>query len=261
MKFSNHTIKEIKNYLKEIDVTEKIITRLQDDSRKGVKKLAKKYRKKKEKEIKELERWKQMNKLEDKLRYEGYELVAGLDEAGRGPLAGPVVAAAVILNPECKIIGLNDSKKMSLEKRERLFTEIENKALAVGTGIVENDMIDEINIQQASFLAMEKALHCMDFIPDYLLVDGNREISEVEYRQRAIIDGDAKVNCIAAASIVAKVTRDKIIDQYDQIYPQYGFINNKGYGTQEHIKALKEHGPSPIHRYSYSVVDKYSDVG
>lgn len=261
MEFSDHTIKEVKKYLKEINVTDKIITRLADDSRKGVKKLASKYRRKKEKEMKELDRWKQMNKQENKLRYEGYELVVGLDEAGRGPLAGPVVAAAVILNPECKIIGLNDSKKMSLAKREKLFAEIENKALAVGTGIVENDMIDKINIQQASFLAMEKALHCLDFIPDYLLVDGNREIPEVEYRQRAIVDGDAKVNCIAAASIIAKVTRDKIIDEYDEIYPQYGFISNKGYGTQEHIKALKEHGPSPIHRYSYSVVEKHSDVG
>jgi ribonuclease HII len=199
--------------------------------------------------------------MEEKLKYEGFQLIAGLDEAGRGPLAGPVVASAVLLNPEQKIIGLDDSKKMSAKKREKLFTEIGNKAIAVGTGIVESDTIDKINILQASFLAMKKALHGLDFIPDYLLVDGNRKIPDIDYRQKTIIDGDGKANCIAAASIIAKVTRDRIIDKYDEAYPEYGFVSNKGYGTEEHIKALKENGPTPIHRYSYSVVDRYSNIG
>ena len=261
MIFSDYTIKEIKKYLKNIKVTEKIIERLDSDSRKGVQKLARKYKKRKEKAKKELIRWQKMNQIEEELRYNGHKLVTGLDEAGRGPLAGPVVASAVILNPEQKIIGLNDSKQIPVKKREELFSEINKKAIAVGTGIVENDIIDKINIQQASFRAMKKAIYSLDFIPDYLLVDGNREIPEIDYRQKCVIDGDEKTNCIAAASIIAKVTRDKIIDQFDDIYPEYGFINNKGYGTREHIKALEKFGPSPIHRYSFSVVENNSDVG
>lgn len=254
--FSNYTIKEIKKYLKKIKVDEKTINNLISDSRKGVQKLAKKYKKieKRKKELKE--KWKKMNSINDKLREKGYEFICGLDEAGRGPLAGPVVASAVLLDPFEKIIGLDDSKKISEKRREELFEEINKKAISVGVGIVENDIIDEINIQQASFKAMKKAINKLEFLPDYLLVDGNREIPEIDILQKTIIDGDAKVNSIAAASIIAKVTRDRIIESYDKDYPQYGFAQNKGYGTKEHINALKKYGPTPIHRYSYSVVNE-----
>lgn len=255
---SQYTIKEIKEKCENIKIDEKIIEKLATDSRKGVKKLAKKYRRQKEEKIRLKEKWISMNKITKKLKEEGYELICGLDEAGRGPLAGPVVASAVLLDPFQKIIGLDDSKKISESKRIDLFKKIKNNAIAVGIGIVKNDVIDKINIQQASFEAMEKALDELNFKPDYLLVDGNRKIPKIDIKQRTVIDGDGKVNSIAAASIIAKVTRDRIIEKYGEKYPEYGFENNKGYGTQEHINALKEYGPTPIHRYSYSVVNKYS---
>ncbi|MGM0409512.1 MAG: ribonuclease HII [Bacillota bacterium] len=254
--FSNYTIKEIKKHLKKIKVNEKTIKDLASDSRKGVQKLAKKYKKieKRKKALKE--KWERMNSINEMLREKGYEFICGLDEAGRGPLAGPVVASAVLLDPFEKIIGLDDSKKISEKRREELFEEINKKAISVGIGIVENDIIDEINIQQASFKAMKKAIKELEFLPDYLLVDGNREIPEIDILQKTVIDGDAKVNSIAAASIIAKVTRDRIIESYDNDFPQYGFAQNKGYGTKEHINALKKYGPTPIHRYSYSVVNE-----
>ncbi len=255
---SQYTINEIKKKLKKQDVDDKLINKLAADSRKGVKKLADKYKKIKNKKIKLKEKWDAMNKLNNKMREQGYKLICGLDEAGRGPLAGPVVASAVLLDPYKKIIGLDDSKKLSEMKREELFSIIKNKAMAVGIGIVENDVIDDINIQQASFKAMKKAIDELEFIPDYLFVDGNREIPDLSIPQKTVIDGDSKVNSIAAASIIAKVTRDKIIEKYDDEYPEYGFKSNKGYGTQEHISALKKYGATPIHRYSYSVVNKYA---
>ena len=256
--FSQYTIKEIKEKLKNRKIDDKVIEQLAADSRKGVKKLAKKYRRKKDEKIRLEEKWNYMNEINKKLRENGYEIICGLDEAGRGPLAGPVVASAVLLDPFQKIIGLDDSKKLSEKKRNNLFKKIKDEAIAVGVGIVKNDVIDKINIQQASFKAMKKAISELSFEPDYLLVDGNKKIPKINISQRAVIDGDEKVNSIAAASIIAKVTRDSIIEKYDREYPEYGFKSNKGYGTQEHIEALKEYGPTPIHRYSYSVVDKYS---
>lgn len=258
MELSQFTIKEIKERLKEKKITDKIIKELSTDSRKGVKKLADKYIKKRKKQKQLEEKWDKMNKISKDLRSEGYQLVCGVDEAGRGPLAGPVVAAAVLLDPYEKIIGLDDSKKLSEKRREELFTEIKDKAVAVGLGIVENDIIDRINIQQASFLAMENALHKLDFIPDFLLVDGNRAIPNLDIPQKTVVDGDGRVNSIAAASIIAKVTRDHIIEDYADDYPEYGLAQNKGYGTKEHIEALENYGPTPIHRYSYSVVNKNS---
>jgi len=255
---SQYTIKEIKDKCSKIKVDEDIIEKLAADSRKGVKKLAEKFKREKKKEEELKQKWIKMNKITTKLKNDGHEMICGLDEAGRGPLAGPVVASAVLLDPFQKIIGLDDSKKLSEKKRNKLFTEIKEKALAVGIGIVENDIIDKINIQQASFKAMKKALNKFNFEPDYLLVDGNKEIPEVNISQKAVIDGDEKVNSIAAASIIAKVTRDRIIEKYDNKYPVYGFKSNKGYGTKEHIDALKKYGATPIHRYSYSVVNKYS---
>lgn len=258
MYWQENSIEEIKEYLKGIEVTADIIERLAGDSRKGVRELAKKYSRIREQEKNKQERWYKMNKRELQLKEEGYKLVAGVDEAGRGPLAGPVVAAAVILNPEIKIIGLDDSKKLTERERERLFSEIKDKAVAVGVGIIDNKVIDRINILQATFRAMQEAINKLTPRPDYILIDGNRELPGIEIQQETVVDGDSKVNAIAAASIIAKVSRDRILDDYHSTYPEYGFLRNKGYGTSEHIEALKKHGPSPIHRYSFSIVSKYN---
>ena len=197
-----------------------------------------------------------MNQKQQELEDEGIFPVVGIDEAGRGPLAGPVVAAAVILDPEVRLSGLDDSKKLSAKKREKLYNIISEEAVAFATGIVDNKMIDQINIQQASFLAMKKAVTALNKTPGYLLVDGNFKIPRVKIQQETVVNGDGLVNCIAAASIMAKVTRDRIIDRYHEKYPQYGFINNKGYGTEEHINALEKYGVCPLHRLSYSIVKK-----
>ncbi len=254
MNLSEFTIKQLKNHLQKIEVNEKIIQKLAADSRKGVRKLAKKYRRIKNKKAMKLKKWQLMNKTQLTLHNKGFKLIAGFDEAGRGPLAGPVVAAAVILDPRVKIIGLDDSKKLSPEKRNKLHKKIKKKAIATGIGIIDNKLIDKINIYNATFKAMEKAYKKLDLNPEFLLVDGNQTIPSLNVKQKAITDGDGKVNCIAAASILAKVTRDKIIDDYHSVYPEYGFIRNKGYGTREHISALEKYGPTSIHRFSFSVV-------
>jgi ribonuclease HII len=198
-----------------------------------------------------------MNKIEAELSAEGYQLIVGIDGAGRGPLAGPVVAAAVILDPEQIIYGLDDSKKLSRQKREKLYTEIKAKAV-VGVGKANSSEIDKYNIREATFVAMKRAvkdlLPELDNHPDILLVDGNDLIPDLTVKQHSIIDGDAKVNAIAAASIIAKVTRDNIIFEYEDKYPQYNFKSNKGYGTAEHIAALEKFGSSPIHRKSFGRV-------
>lgn len=182
--------------------------------------------------------------------YRAYGLVAGTDEAGRGPLAGPVVAAAVILDSEKEILFLNDSKKLSEKKRESLYPEILEKALSVGVGVVDAARIDEINILQATYEAMRQAFEALSPRPDVLLADAVR-IPGLSVRQVPIIKGDAKSLSIAAASIVAKVTRDRMIREAEALYPGYGFAKHKGYGTPEHIRALKELGPCPIHRRSF----------
>lgn len=182
--------------------------------------------------------------------YDSEGLIAGVDEAGRGPLAGPVVAAAVILHPGAEILGINDSKKLSEKKRETLYPEILDKAMAVGIGIVSAARIDEINILQATYEAMRKAVEGLCFSPDLLLVDAVT-IPGLAVKQVPIIKGDAKSLSIGAASIVAKVTRDRLMRELDAIYPEYGFEGHKGYGTAAHIAALKEFGPCPVHRRSF----------
>ncbi len=259
MNFKDFTIKEIKKILTNKEINKKIINRLRQDQRKGVKKLARKYSNILQRENEQLQKWKKMNKKVIALSKKGYELIAGIDEAGRGPLAGPVVAAAVILDSRKKIIGLDDSKKLTAKKREKLYNEIRKKSVAVGVGIIDNKEIDKYNIQQATFMAMEKAVKNLDIIPDYLLIDGNKKIPDLNLEQEAVINGDGKINIIAAASIIAKVTRDSIIDRYHKKYPDYGFINNKGYGTKEHIEALKKYGATTLHRLSYKIVNKYAN--
>ncbi len=181
----------------------------------------------------------------------GYELICGVDEAGRGPLAGPVCAAAVILPTDLEIEGLNDSKKLTEKKREALYDIIIEKALAYGIAMVSEKVIDEINILQATFLAMKGAVEAMELTPDYVLIDGNREPDLGQLAVKTIVKGDSRSANIAAASILAKVTRDRYMMEMDREYPQYGFAVHKGYGTKKHYEALTEHGHCPIHRLSF----------
>lgn len=186
--------------------------------------------------------------------YEG-ELVAGVDEVGRGPLAGDVVTAAVILDSSNPISGLADSKKLSEKKRELLFEEILIKAKSVFISRASIDEIDTLNILQASLLAMHRAVQGLSIQPEHVLVDGNK-IPKWDYSSEAVISGDARVDCIAAASIVAKVTRDREMVEFDKVYPGYGFAGHKGYPTKKHMQALTELGICPIHRVSYGPIKK-----
>ena len=202
-------------------------------------------------EEEEIARVKAMYEYEHNCRDNGYTVVAGVDEAGRGPLAGPVYAAAVILPNDIIIKGINDSKKLSEKKREELFEEITEKAIAYNIFSVDEKRIDEINILNATKLALTRAIEGLKVKPDLILVDALTNIDTKGIPYKSIIKGDAKEYSIAAASILAKVTRDRIMRQWDEIYSQYGFAKHKGYGTAAHIKALKEYGPCPLHRASF----------
>ena len=195
---------------------------------------------------------------ENELRSLGFEHVAGIDEVGRGALAGPVVAAAVLLPCDCTIEGLRDSKLLPERRREELYGEILSHAIAWGVGIVDNTQIDRINILQATFVAMRIAYDQLAVIPDYVLIDG-RDALALGRPCRPIIGGDGTCCSIAAASIVAKVTRDRIMREYHETLPQYGLDRNKGYGTEEHRRAIMEHGVTPIHRWSF--LSKLLEVG
>lgn len=220
----------------------------EEDSRAGVQSLIQKYQKQEEALKKERERTEQMKIYEHK--YEDLGWICGIDEVGRGPLAGPVVAGAVILPRDSKILYLNDSKRLTAKKRDELYDVIMREAVAVGIGYASPARIDEINILQATYEAMREAIGKLSVKPDVLLNDAVK-IPQVDIRQVPIIKGDAKSVSIAAASIVAKVTRDRLMEEYDKVLPGYGFASNKGYGSAEHIAALKKIGPSPIHRQSF----------
>ena len=196
----------------------------------------------------ERERLALMHQFEN--QYSDYRLICGIDEAGRGPLAGPVVAGACILPMDAEILYLNDSKKLSEKRREELFAEIKEKAVAWAVGIIDNQVIDDINILQATYRAMRSAVSQLNQEPDLLLVDAVT-IPETNIRQVGIVKGDAKSVSIAAASILAKVTRDHLMLEYDTVYPEYGFAKHKGYGTAQHIAAIREYGLTPIHRRSF----------
>lgn len=191
--------------------------------------------------------------FDQEFRKQGYNNIAGIDEAGRGPLAGPVVASCVIMSPDVYIEGLCDSKKITPSKRERLYNEIQKNALAIGIGIVSHEIIDKINILQATFLAMKEALSQISCQIDIVLVDG-WPIPDLLVPQKAIVNGDGKSASIAAASIISKVTRDRIMLDLSFKYPEYHFESNKGYGTSKHLEALNNFGPSPIHRTSFAPV-------
>lgn len=251
---SKESIKEIDSRLKMAEDAEReqLMKVYAPDDRAGVQKLLEKYRKQKEKLLAEKERLAKMRQYEEK--YADHAFICGIDEVGRGPLAGPVVAGAVILPKECEILYINDSKKLSAAKRDELYDEIMDKAVAVGLGMASPARIDEINILQATYEAMRMAISNLSVQPDLLLNDAVT-IPEIEIMQIPIIKGDAKSVSIAAASILAKVTRDRLMVEYEKVFPGYDFASNKGYGTKAHIEGLKKLGPTPIHRMSF--IHKY----
>lgn len=218
------------------------------DERQGVQKLVLSARKQLEKLDKERARIEKLKEFEKK--YAEYEYICGIDEVGRGPFAGPVVAGAVILPKDCDILYINDSKQLSEKKREELYDIIMEKAVATGIGMAGPQRIDEINILQATYEAMREAIGKLSVKPDLLLNDAVT-IPMVDIKQIPIVKGDARSISIGAASIIAKVTRDRLMVEYDKMMPEYHFAANKGYGSQEHIEALKIYGPSPIHRASF----------
>lgn len=244
-------IADIKKELESADISniDVVLNQYREDTRSGVVKLIARYEKEKEKLEKERERSYEMRNFER--QYSGeFHAICGIDEVGRGPLAGPVVACAVILPADEEILYLNDSKQVSEKKREELYDVIMEKAVAVGIGVVPPSVIDDINILQATYEAMRIAINKLEVTPDLLLNDAVT-IPGVNIKQVPIIKGDAKSASIAAASIVAKVTRDRMMVDYDTLFPGYGFASNKGYGSSEHIKTLKEVGPTPIHRRTF----------
>jgi ribonuclease HII len=222
------------------------------DERKAVAELLEKWNNRIQRDQALKKAFLEMSVYEKDLRKQGFQLLAGIDEVGRGPLAGPVVAGAVILPNEFYLPGLNDSKKVSEAKREQFFEIIKKEALAIGIGIIHSEEIDRLNIYQATKKAMLEAVTELDMIPDHLLIDAMK--LEVPMPQISIIKGDAKSISISAASIMAKVTRDRIMKDYAKSYPQYGFDQNVGYGTPAHISALKSFGPTPWHRRSFAPV-------
>ena len=225
-----------------------LIACYREDSRAGVRSLVESALKRVQALEAERSRLQKMRFYED--QYREYGLICGIDEVGRGPLAGPVVAGAVILPADCEILYLNDSKKLSPAKREELYEVICREAVGIGLGFAGPERIDEINILQATYEAMRQAIGKLNPQPDVLLNDAVT-IPGVGIRQVPIIKGDAKSVSIAAASIVAKVTRDRLMEEYEKVYPGYGFAANKGYGAASHIEALKKYGPTPIHRRSF----------
>lgn len=247
------TIKEIKEKLAFIDdKKDPFLIELLKDERKGVQTALKQWQKKQAGIQALKDRFVHMNKYENEVQHAGYSRIAGIDEVGRGPLAGPVVSAAIILDPNQPIIGLNDSKKLSLGKRLELFKEINEKAQAIGIGIVTAAEIDRLNILQATKLSMNKAVANLSTAPDFLLVDA--ETIETHIPQQAIVKGDMNSNSIAAASIIAKVTRDQMMAEYSVKYPGYDFSSNVGYGTRAHLEGLEKLGVTPIHRQSFAPV-------
>ncbi len=200
---------------------------------------------------KEEERLKKLKEMEENLHKKGFEYICGIDEAGRGPLAGPVVVASVIMPKDSKIEGVNDSKKVSEKRREKLYDEITSEAIAWGVGIIDQKEIDEINILNATKKGLTLSLKELSKKPDLILVDALEKIDTLGIPYEAIIKGDAKCYSIAAASIIAKVTRDRIMKEYDKVYPEYGFEKHKGYGTKMHIDAIKTYGICELHRKSF----------
>ena len=251
-----YNISQIKEILSSIhSIEDPMFQQLSLDMRKGVQTALKSCQKRIEKEQKRAEHFIDMQYYERLAYKEGASFIAGVDEVGRGPLAGPVVAAAVILPKNIEDLGFDDSKKLSASKREEIYRLIQEKAIAIGIGIVDADIIDQVNIYQASRLAMQQAVSELKIQPDYLLIDAMK--IDVNTPQIGIIKGDAKSISIAAASIVAKQVRDQMMQEFDELYPGYDFSNNAGYGTPKHLEGLKSKGICPIHRKTFAPIKDY----
>ena len=251
-----YTISQIKELLSSIHTIEDpMFQQLSLDMRKGVQTALKSCQKRIEKEQKRAEHFIEMQYYERLAYQEGASFIAGVDEVGRGPLAGPVVAAAVILPKNIEDLGFDDSKKLSSSKREEIYRLIQEKAIAIGIGIVDADIIDQVNIYQASRLAMQQAVSELKIQPDYLLIDAMK--IDVNTPQIGIIKGDAKSISIAAASIVAKQVRDQMMQEFDELYPGYDFSNNAGYGTPKHLEGLHKKGICPIHRKTFAPIKDF----
>ncbi|MDD2504349.1 MAG: ribonuclease HII [Clostridia bacterium] len=250
MNIQHKTISEVKEIIQRENISDSLLAAMKDDSRIGIQKLLERYYREQEDKIKIQEKSQYMLVYERKLWSKAYSFLGGIDEAGRGPLAGPVVSACVILPKELLIEGVDDSKKLSPAKREYFFDIIMEKALAVGFGIIDHNRIDKVNIYQATIESMEQAVKACSQAPDYLLLDAMR-LNNIKIPQLSLIGGDGKSQSIAAASITAKVTRDRIMEGFAKIYPEYGFEKHKGYGTEEHVEAIRKHGLSPVHRQSF----------
>lgn len=256
MEFAGMSLQQIKEFVTgNEEFSDEILEYLARDERAGVRQLYSKIMRQKALARIEVRRLQNLELYEQELYSQGCQMIAGVDEAGRGPLAGPVIAAAVILPPGIRLIGLNDSKKVTPSKRDHLYEQITENAVAFSISSVSVQEIDVINIYQASLKAMQNAVEDLSHVPDYLLVDAV-QIPEIIIPQLPLVKGDGLSASIAAASILAKVTRDRLMEKYDQDFPQYGFAGHKGYGTREHMKAIYKYGPCPIHRMSFNLGKK-----
>lgn len=248
------SIADVKSLLEKVQTEDELLL-FREDSRKGVAKLVVATEKRLEKQKKLQEQFEEMKAYELFYREQGYLQIAGVDEVGRGPLAGPVVAAAVILKEDFELLGMNDSKQLSETKRLFYSEEIKKQAVSYGIGVVSHEVIDEINIYEATKCAMKEALDQLSVIPDYTLIDA-MPLGHFE-NECSIIKGDAKSISIAAASILAKVERDRMMCEFAELYPGYDFQNNMGYGTKKHLEGLEKLGPCPIHRVSFAPVKSF----
>ena len=247
------SINEIKEKLASITTNEDpFFVELQQDTRKSVQKLIATHQKRMQKQLQEKEKFNEMLQFEKNVWDKGITYIAGVDEVGRGPLAGPVVAAAVILPKDFVLYGVDDSKKLSEKKRDEYYTYIINNAISYGVGMIQSERIDEINIYEATKEAMLQALNKLTITPEYLLIDAMK--LPIEISQESIIKGDARSISIACASIVAKVVRDRLMKELHQTYPHYGFDKNAGYGTKDHLEGLKNYGYTEVHRKSFSPI-------
>ncbi|MDH6363164.1 ribonuclease HII [Enterococcus sp. PF1-24] len=252
----SESISEIKKQLQTInDAADERLALWQSDERKGVQQALQQWQNRLAKQAEIAAHYQEMLLFEKQNWQAGYQIIAGIDEVGRGPLAGPVVAAAVILPQNVDLVGVNDSKQLSLAKRESLLVEIEKQALGIGVGIISPEVIDDVNIYEATKLAMQQAIDNLPEIPDFLLIDAMKLANGIP--QENLIKGDARSISIAAASIVAKVTRDHMMVEYDKQYPGYGFDRNAGYGTAEHLAGIQKLGITPIHRKTFAPIKNY----
>ncbi len=257
---SKMSISVIREQVKQSEPEEWLIGKLNADPRAGVRALAESLERRRKKAEMLLRRQEELLFIERRLAEEGYTSIAGLDEAGRGPLAGPVVAAAVILPPDAVFPGLDDSKKLSAAKREELYAAVTSQAAAWGIGMAEHDEIDDIGILEAAMGSMRSAVENMGVNPDIALIDGNRS-PNLACPERTIVSGDSRCRVIAAASVIAKVTRDRMMIEMGNVFPGYGFARHKGYGCAAHADAIRRQGPCSIHRLSFRLVPESAPPG